>query len=357
MSLSNLSGISLTKPNVFKVVPDQHNPNIADVVVEPLERGYGVTIGNALRRVMLSSLPGSGIVSCKIGGQFHEFTCVNGVKEDIYDIVLNLKDVVIVLDGVSSKKITLSVDGPCKITAGMLEVDEEVRVINKDSVICTVESDIPFSMTVEVKKGYGYAVAPTTSSSSASLMSGVAGYQKELGLIAIDTVFSPVLRVMSRVENSRVGNVVDYDKLVLTIETNGTITPRDAVDIAALILKSQLDIFVLPREGSDSMDSVDSGADEEDMLPFDKGLLYKIEDLELSVRSQNCLKCENIVYVGDLVQKTEGEMLKTPNFGKKSLNEIKTVLANMGLRFDMSVNGWPPENISVLSKKINDSSY
>lgn len=278
----------------------------------------------------------------------HEFSAVAGIKEDICDVILNLKDVVLQLGvGVSSKTIHINLVGPSEFRAVALEVDDEIKVINKDLLICTLESDVDLNMHLEIRRGVGYVPAVLHSPQ-----------KKELGKMLIDAVYSPITRVSYNVSNSRVGNVTDYDKLVLSVETNGSIAPQKAVDMASAILRDQLEVFMNISDTtdddfkvSDSDNVVDNG------LSFDKCLLYKIEDLELSVRSQNCLKCEDIVYVGDLVQKTEVEMLKTPNFGKKSLNEIKQVLANMGLGLGMEVVNWPPENIAALSNKVSDSSY
>lgn len=309
---------------------------IAEIVVEPLERGFGTTLGNSLRRVLLSSLQGAAITSIKIEGVVHEFSSIPGVREDITDIVLNIKSLVIRSHTPERKRVTLNVTGPCEVTAGMIESGADIEILNKDLVICTLGADAKLAMELTVETGKGYVPASQNRPTDAPI-----------GLIPVDSLYSPVKKVAYRVEASRVGQVTDYDKLILNVQTNGTISPDTAVAYAARILQDQLQLFI-------NFEEVAEETEEEEKLTFDPNLLRKVDELELSVRSQNCLKNDNIVYIGDLVIKTEAEMLKTPNFGRKSLNEIKEVLSSMNLRFGMDVPDWPPENIEDLAKKYED---
>lgn len=327
----------LIKPANTNYEQNQSNANSASITIEPLERGFGLTLGNGIRRVALSSLQGAAVTAVKIKGVLHEFSSIPGVKEDLVDVILNIKSLVVKLHSTEKKRLTLNVVGPAVVTAGMIETGHDVEVINKDLVICTLDKNAELSMELFCETGKGYVPA-----------SQVRSAESPIGLISIDALFSPVKKVSYKVENSRVGQITDYDRLILNVETNGTITPEMAVALAARILQDQLQIFIRFDEAEENK------VDTFDDLPFDKNLLKKVDELELSVRSQNCLKNDNIVYIGDLVCKTEAEMLKTPNFGRKSLNEIKEVLANMGLRFGMDIPSWPPENIEELSKKYED---
>jgi len=267
----------------------------------------------------------------------HEFDSVPGVLEDVTDIILNLKDVVIRMESFECKRVTINAEGPCVVTAGMIKSGPEVEIVNKDHVICTLNQGNSINMELTVETGKGYVTASRNRPVDAPV-----------GLIPVDSLFSPIKQVSYTVENSRVGQVIDYDKLYLDVETNGTINPEMAVALSARILQDQLNPFISFEE------VLEDEVPEEEVLQFDRNLLRKVDELELSVRSQNCLKNDNIIYIGDLVRKTEAEMLKTPNFGRKSLNEIKEVLAGMGLRFGMDVDGWPPENIEELSKKLEE---
>lgn len=307
------------------------------IIVEPLERGFGITLGNALRRILLSSLQGAAVTAIKIDGVVHEFSSIPGVKEDITDIVLNIKSLVIKAHSPERKRVQLNVVGPCEVTAGMIDCGADLEIVNKDLLICTLGKDAKLNMELTVETGKGYVPA--------SMNRPV---DSPIGLIPVDALYSPVKKVSYKVESSRVGQVTDYDKLILTVETNGTVSPETSVAYAARILQDQLQLFINFEE------IAEESKEEEEKLPFDANLLRKVDELELSVRSQNCLKNDNIVYIGDLVIKTEAEMLKTPNFGRKSLNEIKEVLANLGLRFGMDVAGWPPENIEDLAKRYED---
>lgn len=327
----------LIKPSKIDIKPGQDAEKRATILVEPLERGFGITIGNALRRVLLSSLQGAAVTSIKLEGVVHEFDSIEGVREDMTDVVLNLKEVVMRANGVDRKRATINVKGPCVVTAGMIEAGADIEVINKDHVICYLNEGNNFNAELVIEVGKGYVPASQNRPSDAPI-----------GVIPIDAIFSPVRQVSYKVENSRVGQVTDYDKLFLDVETDGTIDPEMAVALAARIMQDQLNTFISFEE------THEEEQEEEEKLPFDRNLLRKVDELELSVRSQNCLKNDNIVYIGDLVRKSEGEMLKTPNFGRKSLNEIKEVLANMGLRFGMEVDGWPPENIEELARKFEE---
>ncbi len=328
----------LIKPNKVDVSTTKDARRFGTVVVEPLERGFGLTLGNALRRVLLSSLQGGAITSIKIDGVLHEFSSIEGVREDVTDIVLNIKNIALRMHAEDSKKIYLRAEGPCEVKAGMIETGSDVEIANPDLLICTLGDKAKLNIEMTVSNGKGYRPAVHNRPEDAPI-----------GLIPIDSIFSPVRRVSYKVEDTRVGQITDYDKLVLDIETNGTIRPEDAVAYAARILQDQLQVFVNFQEPESVAKS-----EARDELPFSRHLLRKVEELELSVRSANCLKNDNIIYIGDLVQKTEGDMLRTPNFGRKSLNEIKEVLTNMGLHLGMKVEGWPPENIEDLARKLEE---
>lgn len=324
----------LIKPS--KINFKEQSNKKAEIIIEPLERGFGLTLGNALRRVLLSSLQGAAITAIKVDGVLHEFSSVQGVKEDVTDIVLNIKSINIISHSADKKTLKLKAKGPKTITAADIEESADVEIINKDQEICHLDAGAELNMELFVETGKGYVPASQNKPEDASI-----------GLIAIDALYSPVEKVSYRVEEARVGQVTDYDRLIFTVETNGTAKPEDAIAFAAKIIQDQLQVFI-------NFEEVEEEVEEKDELPFNKNLLKKVDELELSVRSANCLKNENIVYIGDLVRKTEGEMLRTPNFGRKSLNEIKEVLSEMGLRFGMEVDSWPPENIDELAKKYED---
>lgn len=326
---------SLVKPAEYFL--ESIDNNSAVFRVEPLEPGFGVTIGNTLRRVLLSSLQGAAITSIRIEGVDHEFSTVPGMREDLTEVVLNIKGVVVRYGGRDSKRMYLKAVGPCVVTAGMIETTNDIGIVNTDHVICTLDKNTKLDMELTVGTGKGYATAAENRDEDAII-----------GVIPIDALFSPVSRVTYKIENSRIGSETEYDKMLLTIETNGSITPDLALALSAKIIQDQLQIFVNFHDHEEDQKHA------EESLPFDVNLLRKVDDLELSVRSQNCLKNDNVAYIGDLVIRTEGEMLKTPNFGRKSLNEIKEVLAAMNLKFGMDVVGWPPENIEELSKKYED---
>ncbi len=328
---------SLIKPALKVVEDSQVVLNTSTIIVEPLERGFGVTLGNSLRRILLSSLQGAAITSIQVEGILHEFSSIPGVTEDLIDIILNLKNVVLKMHVAEKKQVTLNVVGPCVVTAGMIETGHDVEVVNPNQVICTLAKGSSLKMNLECQVGKGYMPANNFKTEN-----------MPLGVIPIDALFSPVKRVTYKVENSRVGQITDYNKLIVTVETNGAIDPETAIALASRILQDQAQVFINFEEEK----IAEEQAIEE--LPFDKSLLKRVDELELSVRSQNCLKNDNIIYIGDLVCKTEGEMLKTPNFGRKSLNEIKEVLTFMGLRFGMKIEGWPPESIEELAKQYQD---
>ncbi len=329
---------SLIKPSKLSVDHGHDSSRAATVVAEPLERGFGLTLGNALRRIMLSSLQGAAVTAIQIDGVLHEFSSVPGVREDVTDIVLNIKALGLRMQGEGPKKLRLRATGPCVVTASMIETTGDIQVMNSNLVICTLDQGAKVSMEMTVETGKGYVPAAENRSEDAPI-----------GLIPVDAMFSPVRKVSYKVENTRVGQATDLDKLVMRVETNGAVTPEDAVALSARILQDQLQLFINFDEPHQTS-AEDRAAD----LPFNKNLLRKVDELELSVRSANCLKNDNIVYIGDLVQKSEGEMLRTPNFGRKSLNEIKEVLSTMGLQLGMEIPGWPPENIEELAKRLEE---
>ena len=309
----------------------------AKIVVEPLERGFGLTLGNALRRILLSSLQGGAVTAIKINGVLHEFSVIPGVREDVTDIVLNIKCLAVAVNGEGPKTMTLKAEGPCEVTAAMIETGHDVEIKNPELVICNLDAGAKLNMELTVNTGKGYVPAAQNKTPDAPI-----------GVIPVDAIYSPVKKVSYKVDNTRVGQVTDYDKLTMVIETNGVVTPEDAVAYAARILQDQLKPFI-------NFDEPEAEAEvEKEELPFNKNLLKKVDELEVSVRSANCLKNDNIVYIGDLVQKTEAEMLRTPNFGRKSLNEIKEVLAKMGIHLGMETPGWPPENIEELIKRVDE---
>lgn len=328
----------LIKPAKVEISHGADEKCFGKVVAEPLERGFGLTLGNALRRILLSSLQGAAVTSVQIEGVLHEFSSIEGVREDVTDIVLNVKAIAVRMHVEGPKKMRLNAEGPCEVTAGMIEAGADIEIMNPDLVICTLDKGAKLSMEMTVNTGKGYRPADQNRPEEAPV-----------GLIPVDSVFSPIRKVSYEVEDTRVGQITDFDKLTLNIETNGVITPEDAVAYAARIMQDQLQVFI----NFDEPEEVAEKKEEEE-LPFNKNLLRKVDELELSVRSANCLKNDNILYIGDLVQKTESDMLRTPNFGRKSLNEIKEVLATMGLHLGMQTEGWPPENIEELARKVDE---
>ena len=332
INLSSLNWDRLIKPK--KYLTEQLSDHTALFKIEPLEKGFGITLGNALRRIMLSSLGGTAVCGVQIEAVEHEYSTIEGVKEDVTEIIMNLKSVV--LKGTipfDHKKLTLYAEGPCTVTAGMIEVTGDLEIENPDEVICHLNDDGKIDMKIIVMSGKGYLPG--------SKNAIVKDYSQ---FIPVDAVFSPICNVSYKVQNSRVGAETEFDKLLLTVTTNGAITPEAALICAAKIMQDQLNVFVNFKEVKPVQEH------KEDVLPYDPNLLKKVDDLELSVRSQNCLQNDNIAYIGDLVKKTEAEMLRTPNFGKKSLNEIKEVLSAMDLKFGMEVSGWPPKDIDLVAK-------
>jgi DNA-directed RNA polymerase subunit alpha len=329
---------ALIKPKQLQIEPGDDSARYATVVAEPLERGFGMTLGNALRRVLLSSLQGAAVTAVQIEGVLHEFSSIPGVLEDVTDIVLNIKGMGLRMTGDGPKRMRLRVTGPGEVRAGQIETGHDIEVMNPDHLICTLDQGAKVTMEFTVENGKGYVAASQNRPEDAPI-----------GLIPVDAIFSPVTRVSYKVEPTRVGQVTDYDRLAMQVTTNGAVTPEDAVALAARILQDQLQLFINfdePRLMTEESRPAE--------LPFNKNLLRKVDELELSVRSANCLKNDNIVYIGDLVQKSEAEMLRTPNFGRKSLNEIKEVLAHMGLHLGMEISNWPPENIEELAKRLEE---
>lgn len=329
----------LIKPNKVNIKPGKDVNLSATFTVEPLERGFGHTMGNSLRRILLSSLQGSAITHIKIDGVLHEFSTIEGVSEDVADIILNLKSLAIRSHATEPKTVRLNVKGPAVVTAADIDTGADIDVINTSHVIATLGEGAEMNMELTISSGKGYSPAAEHMSDT-----------KEVGVIPIDAVFSPIRRVSFKVSDARVGQATDYDKLTMEVESNGVVTPEDAVAYAARILQDQLSLFINFEE------VVEEVTVKEEDLDINPNLLMKVDELELSVRSANCLKNENLVYIGDLVQKTESEMLKTPNFGRKSLNEIRDVLMQMGLGLGMRLENWPPENIEDLARRL-DKTY
>jgi len=315
-------------PRVISV-EDKHSTR-AQVTLEPLERGFGHTLGNALRRILLSSMPGCAITEVEIDGVLHEYSAIEGVQEDVIEILLNLKGVALVMEGKDEAELTLSKKGSGVVTAGDIQVDHDIEIRNPEHVICHLNGDSEINIRMTVSRGRGYSPADSRQDPEEETRS--------IGRLQLDATFSPVHRVSYVVESARVEQRTDLDKLILDLETNGTIDPEEAIRRAATILQQQLAVFVDLESESES-----EAAEEEDEV--DPILLRPVDDLELTVRSANCLKAENIYYIGDLVQRTEVELLKTPNLGKKSLTEIKDVLASRSLSLGMRLDNWPPASL------------
>ena len=328
----------LIKPEKLDIQISEHDTRIAKITADPLERGYGLTLGNALRRILLSSLQGAAVTGIKIDGVLHEFTSIPGVTEDVTDFILNVKSMAIKMHADEPKKIMLKAEGPCEVTAGMITLPTGIEIMDPDHKICTLDKGASLNIEFTVNVGKGYVPAAQNQPEDAPI-----------GFVAVDALYSPIRKVSYKVDNTRVGQVTDYDKLTMEIETDGSVTPEDAVAYSARIMTDQLGLFINFDDPK-----VAQAADDSSEPPFNRNLLRKVDELELSVRSANCLKNDNIVYIGDLVQKTEGEMLRTPNFGRKSLNEIKEVLTQMGLHLGIEIAEWPPENIEDLAKKYED---
>ena len=311
----------------------------AKIIAEPLERGYGLTLGNSLRRILLSSIRGAAVTAIQIDGVLHEFSSIKGVREDVTDIVLNVKSLALKSNIEGTKKLILDAKGPGEIKASDITEVTDIEILNPDLVICNLDEKTHFHMEMTVGNGKGYVSADMNKPD-----------EPPLGLIPIDSLFSPVKKVSYSISTAREGKTLDYDKLTMEVETNGSISAEDAVAYSARIFQDQLGMFVNFDEPQEVI------AREKPSEPeFNKNLLRKVDELELSVRSMNCLKNDNIIYIGDLVQKSEGEMLRTPNFGRKSLNEIKEVLNTMSLYLGMEIPNWPPDNIAEMSKKLEET--
>ena len=302
----------------------------AKVILEPLERGFGHTLGNALRRILLSSMPGCAITEVEIDGVQHEYSAIEGVQEDVIEILLNLKNIAVVLHGKDQAVLTLSKQGPGPVTAGDIQVDHDVEIMNPELVIANITADVSMNMRLTVGRGRGYVPVDARAKDDDET--------RAIGRLQLDASYSPVSRLAYTVESARVEQRTDLDKLVLDLETNGTIDPEEAIRRAATILQHQLAVFV-------DLESEQDSEPEEQEDQIDPILLRPVDDLELTVRSANCLKAENIYYIGDLIQRTEVELLKTPNLGKKSLTEIKDVLASRGLSLGMRLENWPPASL------------
>ncbi len=326
----------LIKPNKLEFSSTERTK--ATLVAEPLERGFGLTLGNALRRVLLSSLRGAAVTAVQIDGVLHEFSSIPGVREDVTDIVLNIKEIAIGMEGDEPKRMVVRKQGPGAVVAGDIQTVGDIEILNPEHIICTLDEGAEIRMEFTVANGKGYVPADRNRAEDAPI-----------GLIPVDSLYSPVKKVSYKVENTREGQVLDYDRLIMSLETDGSVSGEDAIAFAARILQDQLSVFINFDEPQKEVEEVQATE-----LAFNPALLKKVDELELSVRSANCLKNDNIVYIGDLIQKTEAEMLRTPNFGRKSLNEIKEVLASMGLHLGMEVPAWPPENIEDLAKRYED---
>ena len=322
----------LLKPRLVEV--QKISDSRAKVTLEPLERGFGHTLGNALRRILLSSMPGCAVVEAEIDGVLHEYSTVEGVQEDVIEILLNLKDLAIRMHTRGEATLTLSKKGPGAVTAGDITVDHDVEVVNPEHVIANLTKAGELNMTMKVARGRGYVPASARHSED----------DRPIGRLQIDASFSPVHKISYVVESARVDQRTDLDKLVIELQTNGTIDPEEAIRHAATILQDQLTHFIDLKGKTEE-------APKEEEPDVDPILLRPVDDLELTVRSANCLKAENIYYIGDLIQRTEVELLKTPNLGKKSLTEIKDVLASKGLSLGMRLDNWPPAQLKEKAKE------
>ena len=338
LEVNNKNWKSLIKPAKLDLQLSE-DKSYAKIIAEPLEKGYGLTLGNSLRRILLSSIRGTAVTAIQIDGVLHEFSSIKGVREDVTDIVLNVKSLALKSNAEGTKKLILDAKGPGEIKASNITTVADIEILNPDLVICNLDENTNFHMEMTVGNGKGYISADMNKPD-----------EPPLGLIPIDSLFSPVKKVSYSVSTAREGKALDYDKLTMEIETNGSISAEDAVAYAAKIFQDQLNMFVNFDE-PEEIPTREQPSEPE----FNKNLLRKVDELELSVRSMNCLKNDNIIYIGDLVQKTEPEMLRTPNFGRKSLNEIKEVLNTMSLYLGMEIPNCPPDNIAELSKKLEEA--
>jgi len=320
----------LIRPKRLEAERETLTPVYGKFAAEPFERGFGITIGNSLRRILLSSLQGAAIASVKIDGVVHEFSTIPGVKEDSTEIILNLKEVRLKLHTEGPKTIRVKAEGPRELKAGDIITSDAVEILNPDHHIATLSKDGKLSMEMVVKTGRGYVPAERNKEES-----------QPIGTLPMDAIFSPIKKVNYTVTNARVGQITDYDKLTLEVWTDGSLSPEEAVAHAAKILKDQLSIFITFEEEEET----ESAKDQEETEKLNENLFRSVDELELSVRSANCLKHANIKLIGDLVQRTEAEILATKNFGRKSLNEIKEILADMGLGLGMKLDNWPPKKV------------
>jgi DNA-directed RNA polymerase subunit alpha len=334
---NSISG--LLKPRLVEVV--SKTPNHSRIVIEPLERGFGHSLGNALRRVLLSTIPGCAVTDVEIEGVLHEYTTIEGVQEDVIDILLNLKKLAVVLHSKDEVELVLTKTGAGCVTAADISLPHDVEIINPDLVIANLTQAGVLNMKIRVRRGRGYEpVSVRKLNSEQSLV---------VGALQLDASYSPIVKVAYQVESTRVEQRTNLDKLVIELETNGTVDPEETIKLAATILHDQLSVFV-------DFEKVNEPTEEKEpeiVEVFDPVLLRPVDDLELTVRSANCLKAENIFYIGDLIQRTEVELLKTPNLGKKSLTEIKDILALKGLSLGMRLENWPPDNLADQSHAIS----
>ena len=334
---NSISG--LLKPRLVEVV--SKTPNHSRIVIEPLERGFGHSLGNALRRVLLSTIPGCAVTDVEIEGVLHEYTTIEGVQEDVIDILLNLKKLAVVLHSKDEVELILTKTGAGCVTAADISLPHDVEIINPDLVIANLTQAGVLNMKIRVRRGRGYEpVRVRKLNSEQSLV---------VGALQLDASYSPIVKVAYQVESTRVEQRTNLDKLVIELETNGTVDPEETIKLAATILHDQLSVFVDFEKVNDQVEEKEVEIEE----VFDPVLLRPVDDLELTVRSANCLKAENIFYIGDLIQRTEVELLKTPNLGKKSLTEIKDILALKGLSLGMRLENWPPDNLADQSHAIS----
>ena len=330
-----MQGNELLTPRIIDV--QNISPLHAKVIMEPFERGYGHTLGNALRRILLSSMTGFAPTEVKIAGVVHEYSALDGVQEDIVDILLNIKGIVLKLHNNDEAIISLKKTGKCVVTAGDIEVGHDVEILNPDHVIAHLTADGKIDIQLKVERGIGYVPATVRKNKNVDT---------SIGTILLDASFSPIRRVSYTVESARVEQRTDLDKLVMDLETNGVVEPEEAIRFAARVLVQQLSVFA-------DLESTPIPKEQPQVPQIDPILLRPVDDLELTVRSANCLKVENIYYIGDLIQRTEAELLRTPNLGRKSLNEIKEVLASRELTLGMKLDNWPPANLDNLAKDSN----
>jgi DNA-directed RNA polymerase subunit alpha len=328
---------TLIKAKALEVEEEALRPTYGRFHVEPLERGFGITIGNSLRRILLSSLQGAAVTAVRINGVLHEFSTIHGVREDVTDIILNIKELLLKLHSDGPETLRLKVNKPGVVKAQDIQPNANVEILNPDHVIATLSGDGELDVEMVVKRGRGYIPAERNREEG-----------QPIGTISVDALFSPIRKVNYTVTHSRVGQITDYDRLTLEVWTNGNVPPADAIAYAAKILKEQLSVFINFDEG----EVIPKAPEVPETAKLNENLFKSVDELELSVRSANCLKNADIRYIGDLVQKTEAEMLKTKNFGRKSLNEIKEILSEKGLSLGMKLENWPPAELEQKKKEV-----